>query len=725
MKFGRHPFVSVALALSVWLCLIPLSGLVQGRQFLWESGLVLAVGGLAGLFLSLLRLPRGVVPVVQAPLLAGVLLWRGIAVAPEAADGSWYGPLISLWTQGMSSVRTGDPPIAADPGVVWAIACMAALLLLLTEILANQLEQPAWALPPLALPYLVGALSRANDLEWIQLAPVALAFVLTLAATSTGGDGHVVRSASRIGANFAARAIQALGLGAIALLLAALLTPLIPIGPKLSLGDGRTGPIQLSDPTVELNENLHRPAASPVLSYTSSSDSGVYLRLVALNKLDERGMRLTPMTLASVGLDLASTYPGERVDVRVQMADVPSEYLPVPFVIDSFNASGQWAFDPDSMSVIGTGTNRQDQTIDLSYSARATAPNPDPETLANAQAGRPADESMLLEVPTVDSDVATLTTEVVANADTDGEKALAIQNFLRSSEFSYSLNAPDSMNRDVISEFLMSSRSGYCIHFAASMITMARMEGIPARMAVGFTPGAPQPDGSFLVTTHDMHAWPELYFAELGWVPFEPTPGGMTPPDYAGEPGEGQQSPSPSPSASTSEPTTSPSDSEEPDPVPTGDPTDPETDGVAVPGWVLPAAGLLLLLLVPAATRWAVGAWRLRSGQDAPQLAASVMAGFQATFADTGRSWPSGSPVPAATIAGRDLGPRTAGRLLDIARHLEQIHFAPTFADVSTLPAETKKLRSELRRSARTPGLRYRSVFWPRSLSPLKVLRKQ
>jgi hypothetical protein len=56
------------------------------------------------------------------------------------------------------------------------------------------------------------------------------------------------------------------------------------------------------------------------------------------------------------------------------------------------------------------------------------------------------------------------------------------------------------------------------------MAAMARALGIPAVVAVGYTPGKQQPDGSYQVTTHDAHAWPLLYFDGIGWVQFEPTP---------------------------------------------------------------------------------------------------------------------------------------------------------------------------------------------------------
>ena len=42
----------------------------------------------------------------------------------------------------------------------------------------------------------------------------------------------------------------------------------------------------------------------------------------------------------------------------------------------------------------------------------------------------------------------------------------------------------------------------------------------------GYTSGTPVSGDTWLVTTHDAHAWPELYFQGYGWLRFEPTPTG-------------------------------------------------------------------------------------------------------------------------------------------------------------------------------------------------------
>jgi hypothetical protein len=59
---------------------------------------------------------------------------------------------------------------------------------------------------------------------------------------------------------------------------------------------------------------------------------------------------------------------------------------------------------------------------------------------------------------------------------------------------------------------------------AATMALMARTLGIPSRVVVGFTQGAKNDDGDWVVTVRDAHAWPELWFDGIGWMRFEPTP---------------------------------------------------------------------------------------------------------------------------------------------------------------------------------------------------------
>lgn len=102
--------------------------------------------------------------------------------------------------------------------------------------------------------------------------------------------------------------------------------------------------------------------------------------------------------------------------------------------------------------------------------------------------------------------------------------ALAIEGALRKLPYSLDVPAPPP-GREVVSWFLFDQRRGYCDYFATAMVVLARLNGIPARLAVGYAEGDyDERSGQYVVTELSAHSWPELYFPGYGWVPFEPTP---------------------------------------------------------------------------------------------------------------------------------------------------------------------------------------------------------
>ncbi|HEX7146584.1 MAG TPA: transglutaminase domain-containing protein, partial [Actinomycetota bacterium] len=201
------------------------------------------------------------------------------------------------------------------------------------------------------------------------------------------------------------------------------------------------------------------------------------------------------------------------------------------------------------------------------------------------------------------------------DADTPFEKALAIQDYLRSKEFRYNLNVPSlSAGGNQLRRFLTEVREGYCEQFAIAMAMMARQVGVPSRVAVGFTSGEIIDNTFQQVTTHDAHAWPELWFPEAGWVPFEPTPradgtvsvpiyttpAGRVPSDAAGQP---SQPPTTGPDTTVNPPVRAPA------PEPAGN-SDPLAGSGTDRGWLerpVVRAGLAVALLVLAVpgVKWA------------------------------------------------------------------------------------------------------------------------
>ena len=119
--------------------------------------------------------------------------------------------------------------------------------------------------------------------------------------------------------------------------------------------------------------------------------------------------------------------------------------------------------------------------------------------------------------------------EQIVGAQTDPYGiALAIEQFLRS-RYDYSLKPPSVGFASPYAEFLFVTKTGYCQHFAGAMAALLRFNGIPARVALGFTAGEEQKKRLFVVTRSDSHAWVEAYFPGVGWTPFEPTPGRSLP----------------------------------------------------------------------------------------------------------------------------------------------------------------------------------------------------
>lgn len=89
----------------------------------------------------------------------------------------------------------------------------------------------------------------------------------------------------------------------------------------------------------------------------------------------------------------------------------------------------------------------------------------------------------------------------------------------------YDIEAPLSPpGVDVVDHFLFESQLGWCEQIASSLVVMARSVGIPARLATGYVPGEWDGlSGRFIVRELHAHSWAEVWFPEVGWVPFDPT----------------------------------------------------------------------------------------------------------------------------------------------------------------------------------------------------------
>jgi transglutaminase-like putative cysteine protease len=119
--------------------------------------------------------------------------------------------------------------------------------------------------------------------------------------------------------------------------------------------------------------------------------------------------------------------------------------------------------------------------------------------------------------------VLALARDLTASESNAYDRAVAIQNYLREFPYTLDIGAPPA-GRDVTDYFLFDLKQGYCDYYATSMAVLARAAGMPARLVVGYANGFyDQERAQYVVTENYAHSWVEIYFANIGWVEFEPT----------------------------------------------------------------------------------------------------------------------------------------------------------------------------------------------------------
>ncbi|ANC30551.1 transglutaminase-like domain-containing protein [Isoptericola dokdonensis] len=322
--------------------------------------------------------------------------------------------------------------------------------------------------------------------------------------------------------------------------------------------------IQLAE-DLDVLGSLTERSGEVVLTYTAPEDGVGPLRTYTASAFDgrrwQRGDERPGEAFAPDDLlwpdDVDRRALDGAQDVAITVGSLREDQLPVAVEPRTVTTDGTWGYDPVRDEVVGDRTDRSD-----TYALTVRPRDLGPEQLRGAGAGTAVDA--YLEVPGTEhaEDVAEIALEVVGDADTAYDRAVALQQWLRDpARFTYSTQLPRGGTGDPVWDFLQ-HRTGYCVQFATTMTMMARTLGIPARLGVGFLPGdrveepggatgSPQaPDGGsgaspegaqedsglavFEVTGQDSHAWPELYFEGVGWVRFEPTPSVQTgpPPQY-------------------------------------------------------------------------------------------------------------------------------------------------------------------------------------------------
>jgi transglutaminase-like putative cysteine protease len=518
------------------------------------------IGAVALVFATTSAARGARLPSMLHPIAAGivVLLWitfldaRDVAVAGFIPGPGAFRELGSVTRTGLHDVHRLATPVPTHRGVVLLAIVGVAAVALVVDLLVVQFRRSALAgLPLLGLfttcagvgrhgagifSYVVSAAaflwllfvdSREQVNRWgtsVSNEPRRRRSVWSESTPDPAGGSTATALGRRIGG-------AAIGLGVV--------VPLVIPGLHTGIDRhtiGGTGPggssVITVNPIVSVASDLRASTAVPVLRYRSSTSAPGYLRLTSLDDFDGSTFSQPALT-AKPNSRVDGPVPGTSapaptqgnpaITTTIDVSNLRVHWLPVTSEPASVKVDGEWLYDAPT----GTIFSAKDSTADQSYTMTSVPLDPSPSQLAAAGPPGPAEADELTLPESLSPAVKQLAHTITKGATTPYSDAVKIQAYLADSNtYTYDTSVSANPGANSLEDFLLTTKRGFCQQFSASMAVLARIMGIPARVAVGFTAGTKQKDGSYLVTTRDAHAWPELWFQGIGWVPFEPTPRG-------------------------------------------------------------------------------------------------------------------------------------------------------------------------------------------------------
>ncbi len=568
------------------------------------------------------RLPRPLLVLTQV-LLVGMVVCAFVCGAPLPVGEAWDRLQLAFQDAAQSANRFAPPVPSSEPPVHPLLIAGGAACLLLVDILACTLRRVPLAGLPLLTIYSVPVSMTGDSPHWILYTVTAIGFLGMIFLSESEqiarwgpilAEDHgnsepkplAVPSWPRTGARAIGGVATALSI-VVPVLIPTFSVHLFDFGP----GTGGDDDIRIENPTVDLKRNLVRGEDRTMVTLVTDDPDPSYLRIAVLNRFSDDqwspGDREVPNSQTADGsmpglVGVSAELTRRNYDYRLEGdRGFRSSWLPTTQLVSRVEAPGDWRYDVSTMDFLA-GDDDLD-TSQLNWTFEAVEVEYDVNRLAEAPPVGALVSREFTDLPAgLDPIVRKWANEVTADAPTRYEKAVALQQWFRDN-FEYSTDVDLGNGADDLVRFLSEGeggRTGYCEQFAAAMAVMARELRIPARVAVGFLQPEQVDDDTWVYSSHDLHAWPELFFSGSGWVRFEPTPSTRASgvPDYTEQEvtvGDPEATPSATGVSPGEEPTRRPNDAA-PDEAPE-DQTDGQSDSGGVP-WVWVAGALLLVLVV-------------------------------------------------------------------------------------------------------------------------------
>ncbi|MGO4360482.1 transglutaminase family protein [Terrabacter sp. RAF57] len=549
--------ITILAALATLAAVYPITSLFVETTWLPQAAFVIALVAGLGLVARGLTRSRGLVVLLQVVVTAYVILARstGESFALFVPTPATLDAANSLGLQALETINRYSAPAPLNDGLTFCLVVAVALVAIAVDAMAATWRSPAAAGLPLLTAYLITAANGDAALALrFFVVPVVLWLVMlhTTAraqfgrwGTASAADESEIDEAAHDRDALRSFTAGALKLGAVGVVVALLVPAVIPHFPPryLTEGLGRSGggagegSVGFND-TLDLSRSLNNQDQSPVLTYTTTAFTRSPLRVLATSYYSRGQWSVAGTTGDRPDNPSPLPPPDKRRDYVITVTDntlaAPRIAAPYPVVAVAMEGT-PWRIDPITRDV---RVDRAVSSYRVTYADLAPSP---PELRQSGAPDSPDITDDDLTIPDRSRDlIQQWSDQVTRGADNPLDKAIAIQDHLRDpSRYTYSLDLGeqlrDSQGRllEPIQNFYQ-TRRGYCVQFATAMIMLARAQGIPARMAIGFLPG--QLSGErYIVRASDAHAWPELYFQGYGWLRFEPTPGARagSPPPYA------------------------------------------------------------------------------------------------------------------------------------------------------------------------------------------------
>nr|MDP9020052.1 transglutaminaseTgpA domain-containing protein [Actinomycetota bacterium] len=466
----------------------------------------------------------------------GLVVGVSVLLLPDTTTygiptGESLGEAARQLSAALAALRQVVAPAPVEPGFVLAVAGGGWLIAFLADSIAFRIGAAIEAAALPATVFFFGAALGAPD---HRLSTTALFLAALLAYWLAWRVAGQWRAANRMGSDAGAESRWLLrqggALAAAAVLLAVLIGPALPGAEATAVvpwraADREEGSSRVTiSPLVDIRARLLDQSDREVFTVAASARS--YWRLTSLEIFDGR-IWSSKGRYRKVEGRLATAVPDERADTVTavqdfEIGDLASIWLPAAYAPVAL-AGVDARYDDDSGSLLteeetasGLRYRVESELRDLEAAALAAVPAEAPPEVAEAYTALPPEFSTAVRQEAM---------RVVDGAATPYDQALRLQNHFRDGAFAYDLSVPPGHGGDDLERFLFETRRGYCEQFAGAYAAMARSVGLPARVAVGFTPGEPGEDGRLHVRDLNAHSWPEVFLSGYGWVAFEPTPG--------------------------------------------------------------------------------------------------------------------------------------------------------------------------------------------------------